>query len=595
MLNKGIGLVLLCLTSHAFSANVVVTTTEDSVKADDQCSLREAIDYINKGLPEAGLNGCGGKEASSIIVLSNKEYRLNSQIKISQSLNIKTNYEASLTDNVLGRNNAVIKMAGNDRIFYIERSAPDSSDVNDQPIDVALNEVTLQGCDAATCADQGGLIYNKERLKIQYSQLLGGKAREGGAVYNAGIYVANKSLSFVSIANSIMQNNIAEQGAVIYSEILQYDISRSVIRDNSAKGAGAALFYARDAYTEEVVNALASYTGGISNSTIFNNSGYVVRVMDGMIINNITMILNKMGLIVDAPFKKAVVANSVLAKNGTEDCKIMAGGSPELLTNNLYSIGCEGTQSQALGTANLIASSTSEGQCDIASDGILCPFKLYDGVALGYFRPRLLATYKNLSDSLIVNKGPALQSIIRKCNADDQRGLKRPAQDELCDRGAVELKVDRQSTKLIGEDLLFGGIAKMTIADQLVDGELISPEQCQQLFGNEPNGKLWQAGCMKLVQNGTPSKGTTTISQNGEVVYTPNGDWDGADIFKIFVVTTTTRFNDSANPYIEIPVQIVQRPPNDFQDYKVNVSGGSYGFGGLLILVGLIGLRRLKK
>ncbi|AMW78318.1 rhombotarget A [Acinetobacter sp. TGL-Y2] len=597
MLKHGIGLFIFCVSSQVFSADIVVTTTDDIVKADNACSLREAIEYVNKGMPEVGYNGCGGKDASENIILSNAEYKLNSQINISRTLNLRARYDSSPTENMLGRKNAVIKMAGQDRIFNIDRSlVAHPPEEKDNLIQVSLFEITLNGCDAAVCKDQGGLIYNKEILSIELGQLLNGKAREGGAIYNAGRYEKDKILSSVSIQKSLLQGNKAQQGGVVYSEIPQYTIAQSVIRDNEASSSNAALFYARDGFDEETSKSLGTFFGrGISNSTIFNNSGYIVRVMDGMTINNITMILNKMGLILDAPFKQGIIANSILAKNGLEDCKVINGGSAEKISNNLYSAGCEGSQSQVLGNTNLIASIAVEGECDIASDGILCPFKQAEGVLLGYFRPRLLATDRTIADSPIVNKGPILNSGLLSCSGVDQRGTVRSANPELCDRGAIELKVDRQSTNNIGADIFYGQTGKMSIADQLADGELISPSQCQVLFGNAPNNQTWQAGCMKIVQTNTPSKGNTQINQEGEVTYVPNGNWHGSDEFKILVVTTTTRFNDSSNPYIEIPTKVVQSPENNFQDYKVKTSGGSYGFGGLMILLGLIVLRRLKK
>lgn len=598
MLNKSISVLMFFLASHAFGADIVVTTTEDAVKADDQCSLREAIEYINKGRPESGLNGCGGKDASQTIILSNKEYRLNSQLSISKSLNIRTQYQADLNDNVFGRNNAVLKMIGNDRILYIERSAPTTPDEKDQQVIVSINEVTFMGCDAARCKDQGGLIYNKELLNLQFSQLLNGKARQGGAIYDAGTYEADKApASSVNIDNTIMKGNQAEQGAVIYSESPRYKVFHSVVRDNSASTNNGSLFYARDAYNEAVLKILADvYTSEISNSTIFNNNAHIVRVMDGTKINNITMILNSKGLIFDAPLGKAVVANSILAKNGDEDCKIVAGNSSEKLTNNLYSVGCAGIKSQGLGTINLIASDTAEGKCDISSNGILCPFKLYDNTTLGYFRPRLLVTDKSLSDSLIVNNGPTPNSNLTQCEVRDQRNQQREINSvELCDRGAIELIVQKMSSNLIGSDILFGGTAKMSIADLLLDGELITPDQCQTLLGNEPNGQAWQPGCMKIVQTNTPSKGRTTLSQDGDVTYIPDGNWDGSDQFNLLVVTSTTRFSDSVNPYIEIKTNIVQRPPNDFKNNKVKTSGGSVGFGILSVLLGIIGLRRYRK
>lgn len=607
MLKQSMGLLLMCMAGHAFSANVIVTTTDDVVKADSECSLREAIEYVNKGKPEAGLNGCGGKDSTNTIYLSPKEYKLNSQITISKDVTLKTQYDTSPTDNILGKNNAVIKMTGTDRLFNIDRKASTTTsntneETEDALIDVSFYEITLKGCDANICKDQGGLIYNKESLSFKYSQLLNGKAKQGGAVYNAGS-MSDKLASNVIVQDSLMQGNLANQGAVIYSDIPQYTIRQSVIRDNEATDAEGALFYAEQGYDEETSkviesnrNALSSiFLLGLQNTTIFNNKGYVIRVMDGVMVNNVTMILNSKGLLIDAPYGYGSVINSILAKNGSADCTVKGTISAARLSNNLYSVGCAGIQSQELGSVNLIAGTTTEGKCDISSDGILCPFKEYEGYGLGYFRPRLLVNYKNLTDSLIVNHGPNQTSTLLKCAAIDQRNKSRPKDKELCDRGAVELIVDLSAINNVGDDILYGEQGKMSIAEQLVDGELISPSQCQTLFGNPTTGTVWQPGCMKIVQTNTPSKGSLTISQDGEIVYTPNGDWQGADEFKILVVTTTTRFSDSLNPYIEIPAKIVQDPPNTFKDYKVKTSGGAYGFGSLIFLVGLIALRRSKK
>lgn len=134
------------------------------------------------------------------------------------------------------------------------------------------------------------------------------------------------------------------------------------------------------------------------------------------------------------------------------------------------------------------------------------------------------------------------------------------------------------------------------MADQLQDGDLITPAQCKIIMGSEldPQGKAWLSGCLKIVQTNTPSKGTLSITEEGAVTYVPNGNWHGSDEFKILVITTTTRFNDSKNPYIEIPAKVVQDPPNTFENKKVKVSGGSAGIFTLLGLIGLIGFRRLK-
>ena len=606
MLKRGIGLGLLCIAGHAYSANITVTTTEDVVKADDQCSLREAIAYVNQGMPEAGYNGCGGKEATNVIVLNGKsEYKLNNQISIYKSLQIKSLYDTNVTEtNILGKNNAVIKMTGKDRLFLIDHSlAPPATNADGTIVDntaliaVQFSEVSLDGCGQSTCSDQGGLIYNKDILNIQYAQLLNGNANKGGVIYNAGIYEKNKALSSVSISNSLIKSNKASQGAVIYSEIPQFVISQSVVRDNEVSDSSAALFDIGTAFDEETSkNAGTVLSRGIWNTTIFNNKGYIIKVFDGMLINNVTMVMNTMGLIFNAPYNQAYVSNSIIAKNGSEDCKVIAGGDATHMSNNLYSVGCAGTGSQALGAINLIAGSTTEGKCDLSTDGILCPFKDYADVALGYFKPRLLSSYKKLSDSLIVNHGPdSSNTALMTCEGTDQRGKTRPANTELCDIGAVELVVDTSTSSSIGADIYYGETGKMTIADQLQDGELIAADQCQALFGDNPTGKPWQIGCMKILQTNTLSKGSVTITQDGDVTYVPNGNWHGSDEFKILVVTTTTRFSDSKNPYIEIPTRIVQSPKDDFENKKVDVSGGSAGLFTLISLFGLLGFRRFKK
>lgn len=604
MLKRGISLGLLCITGHVYSANITVNTTEDVVKADAQCSLREAIEYVNQGMPEVGYNGCGGKDASSVIELTGKsEYKINSQLTISKSLLIRSIYDNTAIDSLLGKNNAVIKMAGKDRIFLIDRTlAPGFDKLTSidkaSLITASFNEITLNGCDQTSCADQGGLIFNKENLSIQYGQLLNGKARQGGAIYNAGAYTENKPLSSVGITNSLLRGNTANQGGVIYSVMPQFIVTSSVVRDNEVSNADASLFESEKAFDEKTSGSIGSASGrGIINTTLFNNKGYTIKVMDGMMVNNITMVMNTKGLIVNAPFKNAYVVNSILAKNGTEDCHVIAGAEADKISNNLYSAGCIGTASQSVGNANLIAGTSVEGKCDVNSDGLLCPFAESEKTILGYFRPRLLTTYQTLADSLIVNKGPQTGSSLMSCISADQRGLARVNSFDLCDRGAIELVVDQTTASLVGQDIFYGEVAKFTLADQLQDGDLITPTQCKTLMGSEldPQGKAWLPGCLKIVQTNTPSKGSLNITQEGDITYTPNGNWHGSDEFNILVVTTTTRFNDSKNPYIEVSARVAQNPPNTFEDKKIKTSGGGTGIFALLGLIGLVGCRRFKK
>lgn len=602
MLKQGIFTGLLCITSYSFAADIVVTTTQDISRDDQECSLREAIEFINLGKPEKGYQGCGGKDSSSVIILDgNKEYLLDKQIRISKSLSIRSKYSPDINQNLLGKNNAIIKMKAKDRIFWVERAAPPPKEGTTEverssPIMLTLYEITLDGCAQEQCADQGGLIYNKDNVSMSMSKLLNGRARQGGAIYNAGIYVKDQPLSSVIINATQIEANHAQQGAVIYSQIPQYMLLGVLIQNNHATGPNAALLEVEKGFTEQELKEISLNTSrGLASSTVYNNSGYVANLSDLIVVNNSTILFNSKGLLLQSPFDKAVVANSILVNNGTADCEVVQGGKPKQMSNNLYGVGCAGEMGQIIGSTKLIAGKDNAGECDFNSDGILCPLKQYKDATLSYFKPRLLASYQSISDSPIVNRGPTLGSELMSCSSDgDQRGFPRPNMPELCDRGAIELTVNPENVSIVGADILYGEIAKMSVADQLLDGELIHPDQCEKLVGKHPNNQLWQPGCMQVVQTGTASKGRISITQNGDLSYTPNGDWHGLDEFKLQLITTTTRFNDSRNPYIEIPVRIVQAPPDTFENKKVKTSGGAMGWGVLLGLVALAGQRYKK-
>lgn len=593
MLKQSIGLGLLLVAGHAYSDNITVTTTEDIVKDDTQCSLREAVEYVNQGLPEKGYFGCGGKDATAIILLAEKaEYQLNQQLHLKKNVHIKTTYESTPTENSYGIKNATIKAGNNARIFLIEKEVSKDKDKQVIPIPVILSEVNLTGCTQAQCATQGGLILNKEYLSLQYVNLQNGKAAQGGAIYNAYPFVIKDFSSNLLITNSLLQGNKAQQGGVVYSEYPNYSLSNSVIKNNEVSDGQSALFDIKNSWSAEDVKSNNSFIMGIGNSTFFANKGYVLRVVDSMLINNITVIRNTAGLLLNAPYDKAIVANSILAENGASDCTIVQF-DPKFLQTNTYSQGCTGTNSTILKNVQLIAGTTLEGQCDLNTQGLLCPFSTPKDTFLGYFKTRLLPSYTSISQSPFVNRGPFSNVGLRPCLSTDQRGQPRP-NDEMCDIGAIELVVKQENLSTIGDDIFYGEKASMNIADQLADGELLPAAQCQALLGESKDKQPWKIGCMQIVQTNTISKGTSTLLQNGTVNYVPNGNWHGSDEFKIQVVTTTTRFDDSKNPYIDIPVRIVQSPPNTFEDKSVKTSGGSTGLGMLFGLLGLFGLRQLQ-
>ncbi|MEK0212248.1 rhombotarget A [Acinetobacter junii] len=625
MFKRTLACALFAITGHVYAADIQVTTLVDEDKDDTVCSLREAVFFLNnraKKEYENGYHGCGNKDASSIIVLQrDKEYSLNKSLELKVGMTITTATSGDFNDNKKGANNATLKMVGSDRIFFINDGS-----VEKELILVNLNELNLKG--SATKLNDGGLIYNREALNIQYSRLTSGNATRGGGIYNAGILSdTEKTAGIVRIGNSILEGNKADKGAVIYSEMPRYLVFQSVIRDNQGTSAidGAILFVQTGFRDETTGVALQSRFAGINNTTIFHNTGgYIANIREGMIVNNITMIKNAAGLYLQAPkwtsktttgettteekFPSAFVSNSIIVDNGTTNC-VTSSDDESVVQSTLTTSDCN-LQAPAerpnfmwdknnLKHKLIAGDSVEKDICDAPpADGLLCPFTTPKDQLVGFFKPRLLSSYSTLSDSLIVNKGRIYSDGssmgLASCELIDQRGKNRSGYDELCDLGAIELVINRSEVPIAGQDILYGQIAKFNISESLLDGELLDSASCERILGKRSDGQTWQPGCLEVQLTLTPSKGKLTIDQFGNVVYTPNSNWHGADKFNLRIITTTTRFNDVSNYYITIPTTIVQDPPNNFESKTVNVSGGSLGLTSILMLLGLIGFRRFK-
>jgi len=599
MLKQSIGMGLLCIAGQAFSADIIVTTTLDNDVDDKECSLREAIHYVNIGMPKEGYKGCGGENASATILLTDhKIYVLNKHVEIKKSLTLKSvsgeDIEFPSRDRVPGIQNATVKITGKDNIFRI---------LSDEDIVIAnFSEVNLEGCGQTTCADQGGLVFNKGQVNFQYVKLLKGNANKGGAIYNYGIFNDNY-MGRVEIKYSLIEDNKAANGGVLYSEYPSFSLSNSVIRNNTTTLSNSASIFSSKIFPVADEQNLNAGTAKILSSTFLKNAGTLIKVIDGTALNNLTIVdTNGTALYFDAPHDAAYLGNSIILNN-TTDCSF-ASGDKTLFQNSVVGTSCgKGDplfpNEFFTGTSLFAhAQNASEGKCLSLRDdktSILCPYSTPQNTFLGYIRPRILLNHQNLSGSLIVNKGTQLQqenpTIV--CESSDQRGSNRMYDNTECDRGAIEVIVPT-TTQLTGQDITAGAIAKFSIQHLLGDSDLVPKEECERIIGKNSTGQPWQDGCLRIAQTKTESKGQTEIDLDGNVIYTPNLAWHGSDIFEIQVVTSSTRFNQS-KPYLPITTQIVQAPKNEMEHKEVKTSGGTWGFAGLLGLMGLIGLRRIQK
>lgn len=619
MLRKSIGIGLLVCSAQGY-ANVQVTTTDDVVKDDGVCSLREAVSFVTSYLNDptkktSGGNGCGSSDASTlnqvIELQPDKTYTLNSEIVIQQSIILQTQNTTLLQDASTGVHNATIFAGGAHRLFTIDDGRADISQKT-----VTFNQLNLQGCGTGTCAAQGGLIFNRESLTLQTSTLSNGSATLGGAIYNAGLVTGNNTSSagVLTITGSIIRGNSADTGAAIFTEQPLYQISRSIIRDNVTRQAGGAVIYSLNRFDDATTSTSGfNRISYLVNSTLFGNSGYLANVRDGVYLNNVTAVKNTAGLYFDAPMGKAHLSNSILVDNGT-DCQF-AAGDQSLFYNNLVTradaTGCgpgqannPNTDWSSLPRNKLIAGTAVESaSCDLPpADGLLCPFNTPKDQFLGYFRPRLLSSYTSLTQSPMINRGRLFSDNtslgLYSCESTDQRGLNR-GNAVQCDLGAIELLVSPANIARVGQDLTYGQVASINISDDLADGQLLPAAECKAVLGAErdPAGQPWKDGCLRIEQSGaTPvSKGTATLSASGILTYTPNGNWHGLDEFNLRVVTTASRFSEALSERdIVIPVRIVQAPSDTFASSTVNVKGGSFGAAGVLGLIALAWYRRRK-
>ena len=621
MLKQSIAVGLLCLSGHAL-ANINVTITEDIVRDDDECSIREAVTYINEyytakagesetdktsreEIKKAGYNGCGGEDASNAIMLKAKEtYTLDAEIKVKASLTIQTDSTAFNADATeMGLENATIKANGTHRLFNLNDENAEISQIF-----VKFNQVNLQGCGAeAICEEQGGIIFNRELLSLEYVKLFDGNANEGGAIYSDGIFIASKlaSANFVTITSSLLQNNTAKNGAVLYIANPLYYIKNSVVRDNISTNNGASVIYSAIPFEDETTNSgVFTRVSYLSNTTLLKNKGYLLNLLDGVYINNVTAIDNEKGFYFNAPNQKAHIANSIVVNNSA-DCTY-SGVDQSFSLNNLVGVGCKdgedgnrNTKISTLPNAKLLAGESSEGKCDRPpADGLFCPFNTPSNYFLGYFKPRLLSAYTTLADSPVVNRGRAFSDGTTegtfRCEGQDQRGFTRVNNSAHCDIGAIELIISSATIVRIGDDINYGEVFKTSILDSLADGELLPANECAAILGSntDPEGKPWTVGCLRIDQNAsTPvSKGTWTLEEDGTLTYAPNSNYHGSDELSLRVVTTGSRFSEAeADRDIVIPVKITQSPSSNFESKTANVSGGAVGYSVFALLMMVFG------
>lgn len=639
MLKRTIGLSLLFVAGHAYSANlnlIVTTTADEDGTNSSACSLREAITLISSGklgvveesttTPKAVTNGYGGcgvmktaqitsKDPTTgvettklgvapdsdtyapIIELENgKIYELtlpNGRLNVKKTTTIRAKNIDDVND-PQGLKNPIIRTANNYGLFRVNDDDTDSTKV----FTFAIEQVNLQGCNMSgkktqVCENQGGILINNEVTTLNKLRVQGGLATLGGAFYNAS------SDARLVTSNVEFSDNQAATGAAIYSEKSGITISRSLFQKNTATDTanfGAVIWLATQG---KVLDAQSTgRADSIVSSTLVNNTAYATNLVQDMAIASSTIVSNRGGVYLNSA-GLANLANSIVAGNNGADCTF-AAADQSYLSNVVYSDSCDQSplsghisQSKKIsntGDETLFADANNDQVCDKPPlVGLLCPLRAGVNDFNASLKPRLLVSYTSLLQSPIVNQGRNVSSTPQAliCSAADQRGNER----QLCDIGAIELSINGD-VQTNGKDILYNTKAVLDLTDIIGDGELMPASSCAALYPNiaVPSGG-WKNGCLQYTK--APLKGVQVFLDDRTVQYTPLSNYHGTDVYKYNVTTTTSRFSDAVNDQtINIQTTIVQDPPNTFEDKKVNLSGGSTSVLGVFGLMGLAWIRR---
>ncbi|HNL79502.1 MAG TPA: choice-of-anchor Q domain-containing protein, partial [Agitococcus sp.] len=428
-----------------------------------------------------------------------------------------------------------------------------------QYITVTFNNIDFLGCDN-NCATNGGIILNKEFLTITNSVIAKGVASEkGGAIYNA----AN---SVLSIKNAVIKNNRAESGSAIFSEDANLALSSSLITDNQTTNINNGVITLNKTLK---ASPYAPITPLIENSTISGNKGIGLNIQEGILVNTSTVVQNTVGISFNSGLP--TVYNSIIADNSTLDCQSFApipADNKAYFANNLSvkDKGCPTTNVfnslliSNTGAETLMAATDSKGHCAAPpAVGLLCPLANNGGLTRTH-KPRLLASYTKLNDSVIVNKGFNVNknSAGLACSSLDQRGKPRENNENACDIGAVEL-ISGLSSSRQGDDIVFGQIKRFSPLENLGDAELLPAELCANFLG----AGEYINGCIRVID--LPRHGQASIdTQTGELLYsTTKTDFHGFDTFSYGVITTLSRFNDANNDRtLTTSVRVVSEPPS---------------------------------
>ncbi len=376
-------MIACCMAGSASAATINVSTPGDTISADGQCSLREAITAANT---DSAFMGCTAGSGADAIILAAAEYRLDIG-GAGEDANASGDFDIRSDMTIHGAGADVTRIRGDrvDRVFDV--ASPSTS--------VFLEGMTIRNGAGAL----GGGIFNASgvSLRVEGCSFTGNATTQGGGIASMGM---------LEVVKSVFHANDATNGGGIWTGGAGSTTLRNVTFDsNTSLASGSAASFNADATLNNITvsqNIADSDFDDVGDGALEINA--VVRISNSIVARNLDLSIGGSGLV-------------------SPDCAV-AAGALDSDGHNLIGI---------LGNACALSTVGAGDQSGTAAqplNPLLQPFAVYGGT-IEVFLPKAISPAVEAGSPLAVGTPGA-------CEATDARGISRP-QATRCDIGAAEL------------------------------------------------------------------------------------------------------------------------------------------------------------
>ena len=480
---------------------IYVNTFDDEDNSNNKCSLREAIKAasLNKayggcaaGNPERGQKDYIQLEEGEYIL--NSELTPESEIYIYGKLPVDYSTKDVLTNEYPARQNLKTKITtkGASRIF----------NTVDQSPTLSLYNVALEG---GASSEVGGALLIGGSLNMINSAILNSvSAKDGGAIY----FVAHKSENQITLSNTLIQGNNANEGSVIAMDCMVnlgktnalISINNSSIVENGSATSQSAIDLCGSSKVQITASTIAKNTANSSNGSIFrmiNTGDHRLSPGSELSLLSNTIVENNAHSTLYYDDTGSISLNfNVLSYNSGKSCRYALKNGD--LTDTKRVIGAYQNALQlnsGIGQCDLPATSTAGNttlntNINLSSTDMLTVLSPYQPPSkYNLFLP-MYYPIDNQNATDLVNAGES------ECSRTDQRNLARitdtthildPDLNNTCDIGSIERMrltaadtttlTNRSYTTLIAEYQAKIDKFKGYLADPEADKELKTKDQ----------------------------------------------------------------------------------------------------------------------